>query len=343
MSFLLRTMALALTAAGLAPVAAQPSFAQPFDTALVARAKTEGRLALYSGFSGNQLHAAIKKGFEETFGISVEMLIARPSEITERVRVEAAAGRVGGDVLLHGEATLRRMVVDGLIQETPGYSGVDDLIVPDSNPRFAAPGFINGYGMMVNSALVKPEDEPKSWLDLLDPKWSGKMLADDTRALGSGQIFFTATFGKIGVDFHRQLARQKIVFGRDLGADQLRVARGEFPLRWPQSLSNMRDLRGLPLRFIIPKEGLPYVRVDSAVIKGAARPGAARLFAQYMLSQKTQDMLAGFGLIPVIKGAVNAPDKETSELVTRAKANLMGTSHPDTMESMLALAKEIYR
>jgi iron(III) transport system substrate-binding protein len=190
---------------------------------------------------------------------------------------------------------------------------------------------------------VKPEEEPKSWRDLLDPKWSGKMLADDTRALGAGGIFFSVMTEWFGADFHRRLAQQKIVFGRDLGADQLRIARGEFPLRWPQSLSNMRDLKGLPLRFIIPTEGLTYVRVDSAIIKGAARPNAAQLFIAYMLSQKTQDVLAGFGLIPVIKGVVNAPDAETRDLVSRAKEKLLGTSHPDTIEAMLALAKEIYK
>jgi iron(III) transport system substrate-binding protein len=271
------------------------------------------------------------------------MLIARPSEITERVRVEVAAGRVGGDVMLHGEATLRRMAVDGLVQQSSGFSGVDDLIVPDSNPKFAAPAFMNGYGMMVNSNFVKSQDEPKSWFDLLEPKWSGKMLADDTRALGAGGIFFSVMTEKFGADYHRKLARQNIVFGRDLGADQLRIARGEFPLRWPQSLSNMRDVRGLPLRFIIPVEGLTYVRVDSAIIKGAARPNAAHLFADYMLSRAAQDMLASFGLIPVIKGAVNASDPETRDLVTRAKEKLLGTSHPETIEAMLALAKEIYK
>ena len=85
------------------------------------------------------------------------------------------------------------------------------------------------------------------------------------------------------------------------------------------------------------------MRVDSAIIKGAARPAAAHLFIEHMMARTTQDTFASFGLIPVIKGAVNAPDEMTRDLVTRAKANLLGTSHPDTIEKMLALAKEIYK
>ena len=317
--------------------------ARDFDPALVARAKAEGRLTLYSTFSGNQLHAAIKKGYEDLFGIPVDMLMARSSEVYERVRVEVAAGRSSGDVMLQGEASTQRMASDGLVQTTNGFTGAARLAVGDPAYRIAAPAFINGYGLMVNANLVRSEDEPKSWLDLLDAKWTGKMLADDMRALGSGGMFFAVTVEKLGIDYQKKLAAQKLVFGRDIGADQLRVARGEFPLRFPQSLSNMRDLKGLPLRFAIPKEGLPYIRIDAAIIKGSTRPNAAHLFAEYMLAPQTQNMLAGFGLVPVIKGAVNAPDRETSELVSRARDNLMGTFRPDIQEAMLALAKETYK
>ena len=133
------------------------------------------------------------------------------------------------------------------------------------------------------------------------------------------------------------------MFGRDLGIDQMRVARGEFALRFPQSLSNMRDLKGLPLKFIIPAEGLVYVRADIGIASGATHPHAARLFIEYILSPRTQGLLANFGLIPVIKDAPDASDPETRELVNRAKANLMRTSSAETQDAMLALAREVYR
>ena len=41
-------------------------------------------------------------------------------------------------------------------------------------------------GILANTQLVKPSDEPNSWLDLTDPRWKGKILADDFRALGGG-------------------------------------------------------------------------------------------------------------------------------------------------------------
>ena len=331
-----------MTFAALA-LAATTVAAQTYDPQLVARAKAEGRLVFYTGFSGNQLYAAIKKGFEDEFGVKVDMLIGRSSEIHERLRVEVASGRPVADALIHSDATTQRMTDDGLLAKGAAFAGAANLAVPDFAPGVAAPIYTSGYSLMVNTSLVKPGEEPASWRDLLEPRWAGKILADDPRALGAGHVFFSASVEKFGADFHRALAAQKIVFGRDLGIDQMRVARGEFPLRYPQSLANMRDLRGLPLRFVIPKEGLVYVRASVAIVNGAPRPAAARLFVEYILSRATQNTLAGFGLLPVVSEDVAIADPETRDLVERARKSLMGGSRADNQDAMLALAREIYK
>ena len=330
-------------ATALALVLAPPALSQPHDPGLVARAKSEKRLVFYTGFSGNQLYASIKKGFEESFGIAVDMLIARSSETHERLRTEVAAGRTVADVLIHGESTSRRLAGDRLLQAFDGVAGAANLAVSPSAPGFSLPVYMNGYSLMVNTSLVKPQDEPKSWRDLLDPRWAGRLLGDDPRANGAGHVLFSVMTEKFGPDFLRALAAQKVTLGRDLGIDQMRVARGEYALRFPQSLANMRDLRGLPLKFIIPAEGLVYVRADVGIAAGAPRPNAAKLFIEYLLSPATQGLLASHGLIPVIKDAPDAPDPQTRELVNRAKANLMGTSSADTQEAMLNLAREVYK
>ncbi len=333
---------LALTAAMALPLAA-PASAQSYDPALVARAKAEKRLVFYTGFSGNQLYNAIKKGFEESFGISVDMLVARSSEVHERLRTEVMTGRTVADALIHGEFTSQRLAADGLLQKIEGVAGAAQLAVTPSAPGYSLPAYMSGYSLMVNISLVKPQEEPKSWRDLLDPRWSGRLLGDDPRANGAGHVLFSVMVEKFGADYLRALSAQKIIFGRDLGVDQMRVARGEFALRFPQSLANMRDLKGLPVKFIIPAEGLVYVRADIGIANGAPRPNAAKLFIEYMLSPATQGLLANHGLIPVIKDAPDAANPETRELVNRAKANLMGTSSARTQDAMLALAREVYK
>ena len=80
---------------------------------------------------------------------------------------------------------------------------------------------------------------------------------------------------------------------------RMRIARGEYPLRYPQSLANMRDLRGLPLKFIIPGEGLVYVRADVGVVKGSSRPNAGKLFIEFLVSEEGQKLFQKGDYIPV--------------------------------------------
>jgi len=72
---------------------------------LVAAAKKEGRVVLYSAFVGLSAHNDLKKDFESTYGITIDVLEARASEIRERIRIEQAAGRFAADVSENGRTT----------------------------------------------------------------------------------------------------------------------------------------------------------------------------------------------------------------------------------------------
>ena len=77
------------------------------------------------------------------------------------------------------------------------------------------PIYVIHYGILVNTEMVKPAEEPKGWPDLLDPRWKGKILSDDMRALGGGAVFFMVTVQKFGKEFQERLAalRQRISTG----------------------------------------------------------------------------------------------------------------------------------
>ena len=91
---------------------------------------------------------------------------------------------------------------------------------------------------------------------------------------------------QFGRDFQEKLAAQDLKFSREIPANERRVARGEYPLYLPVSLTSIPELKGLPVKFLAPKEGLPYIGYDLALLKNAPHPNAARLLMEYYLGQE---------------------------------------------------------
>ncbi len=310
------------------------------DAALVAAAKAEGKLTFYTSFLGAPFHIAAIKSFEKKYGITVELLDVRASELRERLRTEQAAGRFIGDVIQNGAATMIRSQRDGELQPHGGIPNARRLPPQQSATDTLVPSYILAYGILINTARIKSGEEPRSWKDLLDPVWKGKILSDDARALGGGHVMFSVLQDAFGRSYHEKLAAQAPVFSRDVGNDERRVARGEYPMRIPQLFSNTTVLKGLPVKLLIPEEGVPYIRFDMALIRNAPHPNAARLFINHYLSDEVQLIYANAGLIPVV-GDLKGPIKDEMRALTGAK--LLGTTNVDTQDAMLALARDIYK
>lgn len=307
---------------------------------VVDAARKEGRLRLYTSGVGSPFHKEVGRLFEQKYGIRMEYLEARASELRERIRTEQAASRFMGDVHHNGGTITYLMLKDGNFQPHGGIPNASRLM-----PEFAAddhriPSNVQSYGILVNRNLVKPEEEPRSWKDLLHPRWKGRILSDDVRALGGGSVFFFVMHDTFGAGFHEQLAAQGLTFSREIRNDERRIARGEFPLYIPQLLPYYTQLKGLPVKFIVPQEGRPFVRFDLTVLKNAPHPNAARLFINHFLEVESQLVYANAGFDPTARGVVERADPSVRDLLA---TKVMGTTVPERQNEMLALAKQIYK
>jgi iron(III) transport system substrate-binding protein len=296
-------------------------------------AKREGKVVLYSALVGAPSTERITEAFEAKYGIPVETLEARASELVERVRTEQASGRSLGDVSYNGSTATERQMADSVFVPHGGLPRAAGLAGSFTSDGTRVPAFVIHFGILVNTELVNPQDEPRSWKDLLAPRWKGQILADDVHPVGSGSLFFQATYGKLGREFHEKLAAQDPSFTRDPRGSQRRVARGEYPIFLPSSLAAMKELEGLPVKTVVPSEGAVYVLYQAAMFKNAPHPNAARLFMDFLLSDEAQAIYVEDGYGPVVESA-------------RKKASpppLLGTSELATMAEMARLAKEIYK
>src|SRR4029077_15915885 len=196
-----------------APLRAQAPAASAVTPALVAAAQKEGKVAFYTAMD-LPVAEKLAKAFEAKYpGVAVRVERSGSERIFQRVAQEMASNIHACDVLNSADAAhfivfkrngwLAPLVSDEMAQHFPAeYRDPDGLFVTTRV-------WLSSIGY--NTELVKPEDAPKSFADLLDPKWAGKMVK--AHPAYSGTIM-TATFQLVrefGWEYYEKLSKQRVM------------------------------------------------------------------------------------------------------------------------------------
>ena len=303
---------------------------------VVARAKQEGTVTLYSLVPGT-LQKPLKM-FEETTGIRVIYLEGRPSEVTERIRTEQVTGRRSADVSFSSPSVDYANNEAGLLQPFGTIPNAKNATI-DLGTNYNLPLYSAPYGILLNTTLVKPEDEPKSWKDLTDPKWKGKMLASEPGLPGGGSTWFDVMNRTFGLAYHEAMAKQHITFSVQSREAPRQVARGEYPLYFPYAIPNLAEFEGLPMKVVVPVEGAPYSIFTMNLVKNAPHPNAGRVLLNFLLGHDAQLAYAQYGNGPVIGGLVDLVPPNRRAAIT---AKLLDRQQVTGQDERFALAKKIY-
>jgi len=270
-------------------------------------AKSEGKLSLI-GPLGTDRRDALSQAFESKYGITVEYHPDAGAGIFPRLSTERKAGLYLWDVVISGTST----ALDALIPNKFLEPLEPTLILPEvKEPKywregaleFVDPGhqalimtlFHRGT-LYVNPNLVNAK-EFTSHKDLLDPKWKGKIVADDPRKSGTGQgtFLFFYRHPELGAGFIRSLGRQGITFLKNYAQEVDMVGQGRFPvgIGLSDGLIEERTKRGVPIVILDPrqlKEGTPITPASGALslVNRAPHPNAAKLYINWLLSKEAQ-------------------------------------------------------
>ena len=288
--------------AALAGCSWQPCLAA--DQSLIDAAKKEGTVTWYTTQIVNQFARPAADLFEKKYGVKVNYIRADAADIVLRVSNEAKAGRVQSDVF-DGTSTVPALKREGLAAK----------FIPDSAKRLPAQ-FVDAEGQWVagnfyvhepiyNTDLVKRGTEPRTYDDLLDPKWKGKMswssLASSSSAPGFIGIVLMHMGEDKGMDYLRKLATQNITpvnFAARQVVDQ--VMAGEYPLALQAFHHHavISAAQGAPVEWIPFQPAMAVLSVI-AVSKDAPHPNAGRLFVDFLISEEGQRLLRDSDYIPV--------------------------------------------
>lgn len=266
---------------------------------LIEGAKKEGGVVYYTTMTLSQSKKVMDR-FEKKYPfIKTELFRTGGGPMLNKIQTEARGGRYAWDVLSgRGEMVLplteRKLLAS---YHSPEAKHIDKDLVDKEG--FWTAYYVNPYGLGFNTNLVKKSDVPKTYEDLLDPKWKGKKISIDDEAFGLLSGLITAWGKEKAVDYFKKLAAQEPVLMRgNTNRVQLTVA-GEYSLIIAYAPTIQRETsRGAPIDWV-PLEPVP-VQVNPAMIAAnAPHPNAARLFTDFLLSKEAQSMLVGFRRIPV--------------------------------------------
>jgi len=267
---------------------------------VIAEAKKEAQLTLYSfGFTGD-LGNALSAAFTNQYGIKVEVVTGTGAQLVPRIQSEYRVGQNVADMLegATNNAILARD--EGLSQgygDLPQFRNKEAFMV---DPSFDKQGHIIAYQyvvypIIVNTRLVSPADSPKSWKSLLETKWKGKIVVNDpdTMSIPNAQYIFLTRYLGFQDEYFRELGKQDLVIAPTMRESDSMVARGQYPILLTSSPVTSAPLmaEGAPITPFELSEGVPAQRSPTiSMMSKAPHPNAARLFLDWLMSKEGQDV-----------------------------------------------------
>lgn len=260
--------------------------------ALYEAAKAEGEVTFWGPSDPDEMRA-LSAAFNKRFpGINVKPFEITAGQLTQRIVTEAQAGRISADAAQGGVSTINPLLERNLIQ---GHSDWGKLFQGKGlavNPKaviFDGKVLIwynLSHPIGYNTKLLKRADVPKTWEDLLNPKWKDGKILVEARAKAFGDLGVKWGEQKM-VDYVRKIVAQKPIFSKGGTNTLQQLAAGEAPLAIGvygyKVMWYARDKKA-PIDYIDTTSPIGCNTTGTFVLKGAKHPNAAKLFIGWLVT-----------------------------------------------------------
>lgn len=269
---------------------------------LISQARAEARVVAVTSM-GPEVGRAITKAFQDKFGIELEWLSMRGQETAVKLQTERRSGVYTADIVIGGGTTLNTVLApSGFLDPIETALFLPEVTEAKVWWDGRLPLIGAGYGfsiqkyvevpLAINEELAKPE-EIKSYNDLLNPKWKGKIVMDDPTVTGlGGKLASYIIKQKLagGEEFLRSLVKQEPVITRDRRLLSEWLARGKYTIAIGAraEMTTVFIEMGSPIKFLNLGEGTFVTSGGGMVslVNKAMHPSAARLFANWILTRE---------------------------------------------------------
>ena len=272
---------------------------EPVMPALIEAAKKEGQVVHYTS-TDLPVAEKLARAFEAKYpGIAVRVERTGAERVFQRIGQEYSSNIHAVDVVNSSDAA--HFIVwkrDGILAP----------YVPEDVAKFYPPEHRDPDGLFAswrvwlsiiayNTNLVKAEDAPKSFADLLDPKWKGKIVKGHP---GYSGTIMTATYQlqrELGWTWFEQLARQNVMQVQSSADPPKKLELGERAVMADGNEYNILQFKetGRPVQPVYATEGSPMIVGPNGIFKGSPNPNAAKLFQSFCFSREAQQLIIDFG------------------------------------------------
>jgi iron(III) transport system substrate-binding protein len=272
---------------------------EPVTPALIAAAKKEGQVIHYTS-TDLPVAENLAKAFEAKYpGISVQVERTGAERVFQRIGQEYSSNIHAVDVVNSSDAA--QFIVwkrDGILAP----------YVPEDVAKFYPPEHRDPDGQFAswrvwlsiiayNTNLVKAEEAPRSFADLLDPRWKGKIVKAHP---GYSGTIMTATYQMqrdLGWTWFEQLAKQNIMQVQSSADPPKRLELGERAVMADGNEYNIFQMKeaGQPVEPVYASEGSPLIVGPNGIFKDSPHPNAAKLFQSFCFSRDAQQLIIDIG------------------------------------------------
>ena len=277
---------------------------------VVEAAKKEGRVTAYSFNLTGDIANAAAEAFQNRYGIKLEIVGGVGAMLAERIKTENNAKKFVADTFDTGVTAILPLKELGLlasIGDLPVQKEKDSWVL---NPIFDPPDStmvrvrIEYQTAVINTKLVRPEDEPKSFLDFINAKWKGKKLVTAPPRVSWPLVYLHVMLpDTLNEDYFRALGKQDMLMVATMRDEATAVARGEAYAAVSTSvpIANSLIVSGAPLKPLTMREGTISSFPVVSVPKNAPHPNAARVFVNWWISPEGQTTINKAMGVPSIR------------------------------------------
>ncbi|HEY3583144.1 MAG TPA: extracellular solute-binding protein [Casimicrobiaceae bacterium] len=290
------------------------AYAQETTPAIAAAAEKEGKVVWYTAVDVKVAEAVAKVFRADYPKIDLDVERSGSERVFQRITQEFGSDIHNVDVVNSSDAShfllwkqqnlLARHVPPDVQRFAAQYKDPDGYYAV-----WRASLSVMGY----NTNLVKPDEAPKGYADLLDPKWKGKLVKSHPGYSGTSLTGTYALEKLLGWDYFVKLAKQGVLQLQSTTAPPKSIASGERAVMVDGNEYNMfiEIQAKSPVAIIYAKEGTPFVTSPTAIFASAPHPNAARVLQNFLYTAKVQQLLVDQGGLRSVHPDVKEPSNRT--------------------------------